>query len=129
MKSQMRTFATVALLLALAITGMAQDPKALAPKGDAAVIAAPKEGRLTWENHRLRAANIRMQLEALNKQAESEDKAAEAELDVMQKAVGDKYAPRINPQTGQLEFFLKAPDPKDAPKDAPKDTPKDNKKP
>ena len=75
--------------------------KALAetPKAEA-VIQAPKESRLAWENHRLKAANFRLQ-------ADAEDKAADTELEVMQRAVGDKYAPRISQQTGQLEFYLK----------------------
>lgn len=84
------------------------DTNALAP-----VIAAPKELRLTWENHRLRSANIRtqiqnlqLQLELLPKQAEAEDKAADSVLEEMQKAVGEKYGPRIN-SAGLLEFALK----------------------
>lgn len=78
------------------------------------VVAAPTEKRLAWENHRLRAENIRLQLDALLRkehprefaQLEAEDKAADAELEAMQKAVGAKYAPRIS-QAGLIEFYLK----------------------
>lgn len=84
------------------------DSNALAP-----VVPAPKESRLTWENHRLRSANIRaqiqnlqLQLELLPKQADAEDKAADLVLEEMQKAIGEKYGPRIN-SAGLLEFALK----------------------
>lgn len=71
-----------------------------------AVIPAPVESRLKWENHRLRAANIRLQIEGFKAQAEAEDKAGDAVLDEMQKAVGGKYGPQIS-QAGVLEFALK----------------------
>lgn len=102
----------VSILIATVVFGMistnAQNKSiAESPKSDMAVVAAPPEKRIVWENHRLRAANIRYQLDALQKQAADEDKAADAELEAMQKAVGDKYAPRISSTTGQLEFYLK----------------------
>lgn len=108
---RMRTLAAfIVLSVFIAVTGSAaQDPKALAPKADAvlaAVVPAPELARIKWENHRLRSANLALQAENLKLQQAAEDKAADVELAAMQQAVGDKYAPRINEQTGLLEFRL-----------------------
>lgn len=109
----------VAMILVLAIASPAQksgtgtggpmefkDTTAPAP----AVIPAPVEKRLTWENHRLRSANLGLQIENLRTQQALENQAAEKVLAEMQASVGDKYQPRVN-QEGLLEFALKPVEP------------------
>jgi hypothetical protein len=70
------------------------------------VMPAPIEGRLSWENHRLRSANLQLQIENMRLQAAAEDRAGEQEFAAMQKEVGSQYQPRLNPQTKLLEFVL-----------------------
>lgn len=105
-----------ASLLAAASPRQVVAPGNTSSKSADAAIPAPKESRLAWENHRLRAANLRMALEAFMRKehpqevaaAEAEDRAADEELAAMQKAVGDGYAPHISKE-GLLEFVPKEP--------------------
>jgi hypothetical protein len=98
----MKRIFALALFLFLIVAVVLAD----GPKSEPAVISPSAEKRLSWENHRLRATNIALQIEQLKREQAEQEKAADAELAEMQKAVGEKYLPRIG-ANGQLEFALK----------------------
>ena len=102
---------SILLLMVLASVVFAQngkpEPKVEAKSAPPEVVAPNETDRLVWENHRLRGVNIQLQISNLQKDLEKENQAADAQLDKMQKAIGEKYSPQINPQTQKLEFVLK----------------------
>lgn len=76
-------------------------------KSEPDIATAPREGFLSWDNHRLRAANCELRIQALQALMDAENKAALDELETMRKAVGEDFLPHVDPSTGDLRFVRK----------------------